>query len=319
MAAGYMEILTQNEAAQARIAFDLLAGSAPLFTVVQDWLSRRQIASTITLADAIEEHLKDLAARSRTKNVNNRRSVLYRLKERLGDVQLSDVTLSHCTAFLDALQGRGGAAASTFSYNGVLSDTKAFFQWCVDKREWIKESPVRKLDRRKHERDLVKILSLEQTRALFKHLEGFEAGRLCPYFALATFAGLRPEEIKRLASRTDMIDLAAGVIRITEAISKTHQHRTVTIRPNLKAWLERHGLDLQPVNVVRDLAKLRETFSLSQDICRHTFASNHIAAFGSFAEEAMEAGHSEAVARRHYVSRVAKADAEEFWKIEPKE
>ena len=171
-----MELLSQSEAAQARIAFDLLAGSAPLYAVVQDWLSRRQIAITIALSDAIEEHLKDLSARSRTKNVNNRRSCLYRLKERLGDVQLSDVTLSHCTAFLDALQGRDGANAS---------------------------------------------------------------------------------------------------------------------------------------------AKLREAFSLSQDICRHSFASSHIAAFGSFAEEAMEAGHSEAVARRHYVSRVSKADAEAFWQIVP--
>ena len=61
-----------------------------------------------------------------------------------------------------------------------------------------------------------------------------------PYFALATFAGLRPAinggEITRIANLEHIdriVDLKAGVIRITPELAKTKDVRQVMIQP----WL----------------------------------------------------------------------------------
>jgi hypothetical protein len=56
-----------------------------------------------------------------------------------------------------------------------------------------------------------------------------------------------------------------------------------------------------------------------RDVMRHTFISNHVMAFGSFAETAIEAGNSETVIRKAYFNRVSRADAQRFWQIAPVE
>lgn len=67
-----------------------------------------------------------------------------------------------------------------------------------------------------------------------------------PYFVLATFAGIRPSinggEITRIAelkNRDRIIDLKAGVIRITPDIAKTKDVRQIVIQPNVATWLDR--------------------------------------------------------------------------------
>lgn len=52
----------------------------------------------------------------------------------------------------------------------------------------------------------------------------------------------------------------------------------------------------------------RKQYALSEaarDILRHTFVSNHVQAFGSFAKTAIESGNSEGIIRKHYYARVS--------------
>ena len=69
---------------------------------------------------------------------------------------------------------------------------------------------------------------------------------MVPYFAIATFAGVRPSirdgEIRKISASPNIakiIDVDLGVIRITPEIAKTKDLRQTTIQPNLAAWLKR--------------------------------------------------------------------------------
>lgn len=53
------------------------------------------------------------------------------------------------------------------------------------------------------------------------------------------------------------------------------------------------------------------------NVTRHTFCSYHLAAFGSAAQTALEAGHSEAILFTHYRELVTPEAASKFWSIRP--
>ena len=83
----------------------------------------------------------------------------------------------------------------------------------------------------------------------------------------------------------------------------------------------RHKGPIFPLGWRRNIKLIREHFGLNKpearDILRHSFISNHVMGFGSFAATAIESGNSETVIRKHYFNRVSKADAQRFWQIAP--
>jgi hypothetical protein len=105
------------------------------------------------------------------------------------------------------------------------------------------------------------------------------AGFLIPYFALATFAGLRPSipggELWKLGhaqSLSRLVDFDVGVIRITPEIAKTGAIRQARMCPNLVAWLRAYPLETHPLvmpNMAGMLTDIREKFSLGADVLRH--------------------------------------------------
>ena len=107
------------------------------------------------------------------------------------------------------------------------------------------------------------------------------------------------------------------MILITGDVSKIRDARQVTIQPNLKAWLIRYKGPIFPPGWRRNISSIRRRFGLNKPEMRHTYISNHVMRFGSFAETAAEAGNSETVIRKHYFNRVSKADAARFWRITP--
>ena len=83
------------------------------------------------------------------------------------------------------------------------------------------------------------------------------AGFLIPYFALATFAGLRPSipggELWKMGRAQDvgrLVDVPLSVVRITPEIAKTGAIRQVKMRPNLGAWLRAYPLAVHPLEGV---------------------------------------------------------------------
>jgi hypothetical protein len=222
------------------------------------------------------------------------------------------------------------------TWNNVRGCFHSFFDYCSDDdRRWTAANPVARIAVRKVARGLPQIESAERLRELFEFLEAYTggarrahpAGFLVPYFALATFAGLRPSipdgeiwKIGKLKDAARVIDASLGVIRIPPEIAKTDSVRQVKIRANLAAWLQRYPLAKHPIivpNLQALVTAVRTRFGLTDDVLRHTWISAHVATFKSLGDAALEAGNSESIIRKHYLNLVSEAEAQAFWNIVP--
>lgn len=220
--------------------------------------------------------------------------------------------------------------------NNLRGDLNAFFVFCHSApREWIRENPVKPIQKYRIARGIPEIISADTAARLMTYVESYSGGPktkqppgfLAPYFALCLFAGLRPSvpdgEACKLGLQPNpgrFIDQELGVIRITPEVAKTNSVRQVTIQPNLAEWLVRYPLAQFPIvprNAKRWITAVRVKFGVGEDVLRHSFLSMNVAKFKSLGAAALEAGNSETMIRRHYLNLVSEADANKFWSIKP--
>lgn len=239
------------------------------------------------------------------------------------------------TEEIEAMMRTRGQAKK--SWNNLRCYLHAIFEFCAhDGRRWVAINPVKAIRQHEIARGLPQILTAGQVRDLFAYLETYAGparckcrpGYLVPYFALATFAGIRPSvtngELRKLhdlADKSRVIDEQIGVIRMTPELTKTNGLRQITIQPNLAAWLQRYPIKEWPLmveNMPDHVALVRKQFKLPNDVLRHTFVSMHAAKFKSLGGTALEAGNSETIIKKHYLNMVSAADAETFWQVGPR-
>ena len=221
-------------------------------------------------------------------------------------------------------------------WNNLRGLLHAFFEFArTEPRRWCLDNPAKPLPKFSISRGIPEIVSAEKIAELFTYLERLaieprpRGAPVClvPYFALCTFAGIRPAvphgeawKLGKLASLDRVVDLVNGVIRIGPELAKTRDLRQITIQPNLRAWLERYPLKKHPV-ILPDMSHLlqdiRAKFGLTHDVLRHTFISMHVAKFKSLGGTALEAGNSERIIKRHYLNSVTEQEAAKFWAIVP--
>jgi integrase len=143
--------------------------------------------------------------------------------------------------------------------------------------------------------------------------------RSLAWFALSTFAGLRPEEAEQTTWRD--INFTEGWIKVEAQTTKVRQRRVVYPLPCAMDWLafakkKKSILPLSLKQRTKDRKKLRAVLgwkAWKQDVTRHTAASMWLAHSGSTAAVATALGHSESVLRKNYMALVTKAEAEKFW------
>jgi integrase len=146
---------------------------------------------------------------------------------------------------------------------------------------------------------------------------------MVPYCAIALFAGLRCEEIKRLT--WNEIDFESGLIEVKAAKSKTAQRRFVTILPNLREWLLPYrklaGHVVRADTFRRSFEAARTAAGITDwkhNALRHSFASYHLAKFQNAAVTALQLGHvNAAITFSHYRELVKPKDAERYWNLRP--
>lgn len=283
----------------------------------------REPATQKPLVDAIadyvatkdHEHEQDLLSEAHL--VRLKRD-LDRLQKHFPKAMVSDLTAPKLLGYFEARR----AALKTFNNRrGVVS---TFLRFC-HQRDWIADNPLAKIPPRRIRRRRTGAATL--TAAQAKDLMEFIADNhpaAVPFFALCLFAGIRPclrtGEILRL--KPEHVKLAESVIRVDGEVSKVREPRTVTIQPNLAAWLRAYPLKQFPIipsNLQHIREKAVEKFSLSHDVMRHTFISMFVAKFRSIGEAALQAGNSESIIRKHYLDLKDAAEAEEFWAIVPKQ
>lgn len=159
---------------------------------------------------------------------------------------------------------------------------------------------------------------ISDVRRMFSVLMRWRGGALLRYFALTYFAGIRPEELLRMADREEeLVNLKTQTITIPANVSKTRHERHIAIPDNLAQWLAYAPRPIVPTNFRRMLAKARAHFRLSHDEARHSFISYHVALFRSLGDAALQAGNSETIIRRHYLNLHPREEGADFFRIVP--
>lgn len=331
--------ISQEQHDQAWAAFQRLekAGStAPLDSVVEFYLENyRECAETKTLSEALKEYLNE-KSRDHDREIISRRqydSIKHeteRFQAFIGDPIVSTIQTAQVKKYLDS------AKTGLKTWNNRRGLLNTFFKFCVFHkyagRNPLEDVPQYKV---KHRRSTAETLSTKQVKKLMEFLETYRGatllsgktwgkpGCMVPYFALALFAGVRPDwqdgEIKKL--RPEHIDFDNGVIRIEPEVSKVNEKRVIKLQPNLRLWLEKYPLDEYPIITPKRFPQMRQAirdkFKLGHDVLRHTYISMLVGAFRSVGDASLQAGNSEAVIRRHYLDLKTTLEADKFWRICP--
>ena len=303
--------LSPTQVREAERAFELLKESNRSASL--ESLALEHIAKTHKPRKAnVKEILSDFI---RTKRAENKRQrTISNLEARMnaflslsGIQEATEISISKVQEYLERL---GISPRTARNDRLVLSNFCAF---CVD-HSYLPENPVSKVKPPKVEEGDIRILSLEQSQRLIEAARELNGGSTLKYFAIALYAGIRPNEIERLDKKA--IDLEHKIIRVTHA--KARGRRIVDIQPALFSILEETGaLPIIAPNHRRIFDQVRQKSELldswQEDILRHSFISYTMALTNDENYTARQAGNSPDVIYRHYFAIARKPDAEIFF------
>ena len=324
--------LTDEQHAEALQAFDKLGGTYPLADAVAFFLKHhRPPEFTIRLKDAtalyIDEKERDGL---RPRSVHGIGWTLKLFNTATDNPHVHEITQQQVEAFLKGLRGKNGTDKATRRsweiHRGALN---GFFEWCAasdagTNRPFTFSNPaaaVRKFSSRqvREEQDAKSATtSPEDVRRMFSVLMRWRGGVMVRPFAFLYLAGIRPDELKRMAGRErELVNLKTRTITIPANVSKTRHERQVAISDNLAAWLAAFPGDLIPTNFEALNKKVRKHFELAHDEARHSFISYHVALHRSIGDAALQAGNSEGIVKRHYLNTHTQDEGSAFFRAVP--
>lgn len=318
--------LSDDQLKQAEAAFHRLESRTRSLAFYLDYAlaNYRDPAMDVSLVEATKEYLALRESDHKQGNLSHRQFTSFRCEFRALNIAFAGRTVSELTAAaLVEFFKRGNASRKTYNNRrGLLS---AFLKYGVMK-DWVAENVITKVPHFRgvgHRRGSAPTLNAKQCADIMKWAEENHGGALVPFIVLCLFAGIRPDlyegEISKLPASDVRLD--TGVILIEPSVSKVRMKRSVTIQPNLAAWLRAYPLKefpIMPRGFRRLRLKFRKQFDLSHDILRHTFISMFVGKYRSMGEAALQAGNSESIIRKHYLDLKSTAEAEAFFSIMPK-
>lgn len=336
----YLEPVEIKDAEQA---YGLLKKAYPdadkdLVWAVQFTLQNFKEATVPTTFEAIEgDFLEWIAKRRRKRVYRDYKNLLKRLKEYYVDKRLDSITTEDMLAFIKSWAGGSPAPKTWNNYKGQF---KTIFEWCSHKSRRYSEIPTPAEDLPYFEvtYGAPVVLTVEEAEEVMGHAESFRNGEIASLIALCLFAGIRPDpedgEILKLARRINdvrCLNLKTNIISLDAGMTKNNQSRVIGLKPNLIAWLNTYHPSKHPM-LPENLSEKEQSswldyrikgfrrscpIKLSHDVLRHTFATFRAAGEPSLVDYLEEAGHTEKVAKEHYLRRVTSEDAKRFWNITP--
>ena len=314
--------LSETQLRECEAAVARLAGHYTITEAVQYLLQHHRDPSVVVpLADAVARFADAKRGNERDNSLAQYLNTLNRFERYANNPAVHEITAQQIEDFICTYRAKDGVnPAAPKTWNEIRGHLATFLNWCIKKpQRYITANPASDGKSYRIDRGEIHILGVDTCERLMRYVEVSNEGELVPYFAIALFAGVRPSyegELSKLAKKENAISLDKDAILITPDVSKIRDARQVAIQPNLKAWLTRHKGPIFPPGWRRNIKSIRQHFGLNKpearDMLRHTFISNHVMAFGSFAATAIESGNSETVIRKHYFNRVSKADAQRF-------
>jgi site-specific recombinase XerD len=270
------------------------------------------IRERLALPELVERFVAD------RERMNKRERYVKQLKVSLGslarrypELPAPDLTRENIATWL------GSNLWAPKTQNNYRGDVATLFHWAIRER-YAQTNPAAGIEAAADEDREVSVLTPEQCERLlttalhhvgkkfdreakaYREAHPFRA--LLGYLALATFAGVRPEEVQR--SPRTIIDVEHATAVITAARAKTRQRRVVDLPENAVAWLKLWMTlcpdqeTMTPKNFRKLWEALREAAQLKppgwsarrgaanrektgppwpKDVLRHTFATMHYA------------------------------------------
>ena len=196
----------------------------------------------------------------------------------------------------------------------ALTEDRKLFQSTIDARTTRILAVVNFRERHRKSTDIA-ILTADQVDGLFAACENDEEKRAV---ALLVYAGIRPDSEQGEIKRLDWEAVGKSEIYVSREVSKVGD-RHVPISPALRRLIKGHPQTgpVVPGDWKRRWTRIRKDAGISalQDVCRHTFASHYLAAFGEdAAKQAMGHTAGSDTLFRHYRRAVTKADGVKFFR-----
>ena len=264
------------------------------------------------LADQWEKYKR--ADKTLTKRyLNQVHSLVLFIKRKMGDLKPDDIKRNDIDLLLKGLNVSNNTRRTYRLFIGM------FFKWVIDEGH-ITSNPATGIKFKSDEYQ-GRWYSPEQTKKLLRHI--VETNRdLVGYFALATFAGLRPTEV----ARVQWEDFNEKTHQLFVRKGKT-QARYVDLEPTALAWMKYHRdntpQDAPFVNVtnLENRMKVIRTAVFNggwiQDGLRHGFGTYYKALTKDIEKVADQMGNSVAIVKRHYARTIPSDECQEFWALTP--
>jgi integrase len=210
--------------------------------------------------------------------------------------------------------------------NNTRKTVVNLFNFAVSKK-YIATNPAAGIKKAREDRSEIGILTPGQVSALLTNA----SSEILPYFAIAVFAGIRPEELApplKDDAGVEWSDVkwAQGIIRVRAEVSKVGKPRNVKIEPTLAKWLApyRHSKGrIAPSRWREHFRNARTAAGITEwptDCLRHSFATYWLQVNRDAPALALEMGNSvEVILERYSKVLDEPEDAVKFWAIAPAE
>lgn len=278
-----------------------------------------------TVADAV----KRLLAEKEQKNL--RPSTMVDLRHRwdafaseFADRKLSDVRGDEIAAWL--------AKTAKHPVNRHNYRRKVFSLYALAmKRKWCAENVVEQTERPEFARTTPGILSVPQVASLLACADDFG---MMAFAALGFFAGVRPDELRRL--RWGAVHIDRKQVVIGSDVAKVKEQRILPLNETALAWVKECKDEVGRMKdengrFVVSLVNFRKQFDAwrlkagvafpsqwPRDCVRHTFGTYHFAAYKDAVETSRLMGHvGQGIFFQHYRALTDEETALRFWALRP--
>ena len=168
------------------------------------------------------------AANFRASYITSLRRYLHQFSKGRETLPLAEFTVDTIEQWFDARKEPFNVRASN---TGRLS---ALFAFAV-RRGWIERNPCNQLEKVRIDRRPPVILTPLQCALVMDHARRRKPGQLA-FFALALYAGVRPDEVSRIG--WDAVNLEDGTVTIDAQASKVRRRRIIYLEPTALLWLK---------------------------------------------------------------------------------
>lgn len=307
--------LADEQKREAVHAFKKLKNVATLTDAVDFYLDHHgPDGRNKTIKELYQEYLESrIKAQRRERTIRDIRQRLGAFAGQFGDIPVRQVSTHDLERWLDA---KGGNGVSRNNYRVHLVGLFNFAR----KRQYVTENRAAVIERVKKKKQKPYILTPNDVEKLLNCTQA-NADDMLPYFALCTFAGIRPEECKRLDWQD--IDFSKKNIYIGADISKTGDERYVDMADNLIQWILPYNRKAGKIFYSNhQFKKIREKAGIrwKADCLRHSYGSYHLAMYENAGKTALQMGHRQlSTLFDHYRNAIKdRKDAEDFWNIHPR-